>query len=68
MLYQEQRDHSSKFHNSLIELYAIYDKTKIMPLLMTSSHIDLDPALNIVRSYSMIPETVYLLSKYIGLC
>lgn len=65
MLYSDQREFSFPFHNKLVKLYAVYDKTKIMPLLHVSSYIDLEPALNTVKSYGLIPETVYLLSKYL---
>ncbi|KAB7507228.1 Vacuolar protein sorting-associated protein 41-like protein [Armadillidium nasatum] len=63
MLYSDQREFSFPFHNKLVKLYAVYDKTKIMPLLHVSSYIDLEPALNTVKSYGLIPETVYLLIR-----
>lgn len=63
MLCSEQQDLSLPYHNQLVKLYATYDQKKIMPLLLVSSHIDLEPALNTVRSHGLTQETVYLLSK-----
>ncbi|KNC26991.1 hypothetical protein FF38_02345 [Lucilia cuprina] len=56
-------DNSGTFHWKLVGLYAIYNRSKLLPFLRRSKHYHIQEALNICKSKSFHPEMVYLLGQ-----
>uniref|UniRef100_A0A1A9UWU8 Vacuolar protein sorting-associated protein 41 homolog n=1 Tax=Glossina austeni TaxID=7395 RepID=A0A1A9UWU8_GLOAU len=51
------------FHWRLVELYAEYEPTKLLPFLKRSKHYPIQEALDICKSKLFYPEMVYLLGQ-----
>ncbi|CAL4184393.1 unnamed protein product, partial [Meganyctiphanes norvegica] len=62
-LYERNRDLSCKYHSRLVTLYADLDRSKLLPLLLTSSSYDLSQALEVCRARCLTTETIHLLDR-----
>lgn len=62
-LYERRRDMSAKYHSQLVALYADQDRSKLLPLLLTSSSYDLSEALEVCRMRCLTTETIHLLDR-----
>lgn len=54
---------SKKFHNIQVELYAEYDRPKLLNFLRNSLYVVLNHALKIAQERNLIPEMIYILEK-----
>ncbi|KAL9874625.1 vacuolar protein sorting-associated protein 41 homolog isoform X1 [Glossina fuscipes] len=59
----DKMDSRGTFHWRLVELYAEYEPTKLLPFLKRSKHYPIQEALDICRSKLFYPEMVYLLGQ-----
>lgn len=53
-------DHSGKYHNELVRLYAKYEPKKLLPFLKRSKNYNLDKAKKICSENLFYPEMVFL--------
>ena len=54
---------SKTFHNIQVELYAEYDRPKLLNFLRNSLYVVLSHALKIAQERNLIPEMIYILEK-----
>ncbi|XP_066945060.1 vacuolar protein sorting-associated protein 41 homolog [Macrobrachium rosenbergii] len=62
-LYEQKREESQPFHGQLLALYADQDRSKLLPMLLTSGAYDLSHALEVCQSRCLTAETIHLLSR-----
>ena len=62
-LYEDHRDLSAKYHNKMVVMYADFNPSKLMSLLLSSSAFDLKLALDVCKARKLNRETVYLLVR-----
>lgn len=61
---KDAKGEGQKYHGLLVQLYADYDRTKLLPLLHRSGGgYHLEEALNICQERNYYNETVYLLGR-----
>lgn len=56
-------DNTGKFHWKLVNLYAKFDKDKLLPFLRRSNNYPIQEALDICKRELFYPEMVYLLGR-----
>ncbi|CAD6996770.1 unnamed protein product [Ceratitis capitata] len=56
-------DKSGKYHWKLINLYAKYEREKLLPFLKGSNHYPMQEALDVCKRELFYPEMVYLLGQ-----
>ncbi|XP_075149419.1 vacuolar protein sorting-associated protein light [Haematobia irritans] len=56
-------DSRGTFHWKLVNLYAKYNRAKLLPFLRRSKHYPIQEALDICKSQLLYPEMVYLLGQ-----
>ncbi|KAK3862858.1 hypothetical protein Pcinc_031314 [Petrolisthes cinctipes] len=62
-LYERRREQSKPYHSQLVQLYADWNRPKLLPLLLHSSCYQLGPALEVCQSRYLTVETIHLLDR-----
>lgn len=52
-----------KYHSMLVQLYAYFDREKLLRLLNKSDHYAIEKALEICKAHNFYDEMVFLLGK-----
>lgn len=63
MVALDKVDHSGKFHWKLVNLYATYDRDKLLPFLKRSHNYRIQEALDTCKRELFYPEMVFLLGR-----
>ncbi|XP_050315516.1 vacuolar protein sorting-associated protein 41 homolog [Anthonomus grandis grandis] len=59
----DKKNAKGKYHKELVELYAIFDRQKLLPFLKRSAHYPIQEALDICQKKKYYPEMVFLLGR-----
>ncbi|CAG9772738.1 unnamed protein product [Ceutorhynchus assimilis] len=59
----DKKNTKGKYHKELVELYAIFDRSKLLPFLKKSDHYPIQEALDICKKKKYFPERVFLLGR-----
>lgn len=63
-LFQKDKTIAKEYHDVQVKLYAEYEPKKLLHFMQNSKHFMLNEAFAICQKKGMVPEMVYLLSKY----
>ncbi|ESO12746.1 hypothetical protein HELRODRAFT_105502 [Helobdella robusta] len=62
-LFLKDQHIGKEYHQMQVELYAEFDRSKLMHFLKSSSYITLSESLEICRAKDLVPEMVFLLDR-----
>ncbi|KLT39187.1 vacuolar protein sorting-associated protein 41 [Cutaneotrichosporon oleaginosum] len=62
-LFDKDPQSCQQYADRMVELYATYDHTRLMPFLRASNFYDLERALRITEKHDYVRETVFLLGR-----
>lgn len=60
---QANYEESKPYHGRLVELYAAFDKDKLLPFLKTSDFYPIQDALDVCREHFLVEEQIFVLSR-----
>ncbi|KAI0227033.1 Vacuolar protein sorting-associated protein 41 [Lamellibrachia satsuma] len=63
LLFKKDPHTGQEFHALQVELYAEFDRLKLLPFLRSSNYYPLQKALDVCQQRSLIPEMVFLLGR-----
>ncbi|XP_025830960.1 vacuolar protein sorting-associated protein 41 homolog [Agrilus planipennis] len=59
----DKKEKKYQYHGMLVRLYAIFERSKLLPFLKRSDHYPIQEALDICQKEKYYPEMVYLLDR-----
>ena len=62
-LFEKDHNLGSEFHRLLVDLYATYDPSKLLPFLKQSNAYSLEDALKVCEQHRLYPEMAFVLQR-----